>query len=68
MMKEFLEKPCFTPDCGGVVVKIQNIDKKGDLSKEVRYAFYFTETFLMDSFCLQCTLLLLATLEIFGFF
>ncbi|KAF8774194.1 E3 ubiquitin-protein ligase TTC3 like protein [Argiope bruennichi] len=35
--KLFLEQRCFTPDCEGLIIKIQNISKEGDLAKEFVY-------------------------------
>ncbi|GFT40292.1 e3 ubiquitin-protein ligase TTC3 [Trichonephila clavipes] len=32
--KEFLDKKCYTPDCEGVIVHIQIINKEGDVVKE----------------------------------
>ncbi|GFY59679.1 e3 ubiquitin-protein ligase TTC3 [Trichonephila inaurata madagascariensis] len=37
--KEFLDKKCYTPDCEGVIVHIQIINKEGDVVKEVNFKF-----------------------------
>ncbi|CAL1288150.1 unnamed protein product [Larinioides sclopetarius] len=35
--KLFLEQQCFTPDCEGIIIKIQSISKEGNVAKEFEH-------------------------------